>query len=291
MTKVIITGANSFIGTNFIKFSSFREIDQVSLLDTKPEKIDFDKYSVVMHLAAIVHQVKKIPETDYFKVNRDLCLEVAINAKKAGIKQFVFLSTLKVYGKSASDGNLVDENSHCFPEDFYGKSKLAAEIGLRKLESKDFIVSIIRPSLVYGEGVKANMLSLIKLVERYPVLPFGNINNRRNFLYIENLVGYIDRIIEKKASGTFIAIDGEAISTTELVKFISKYLEKKVILIKLPRIALLLLRYLLPGICERLFGSLEFDNTETLKKLNYSVPFTTSEGIRRTLISYRSRTR
>jgi nucleoside-diphosphate-sugar epimerase len=287
MPNILITGARSFIGTNFIKYSQFREIDQVSLMQTKPENIDFEKYGVVLHLAAIVHQVKKIPVSDYFKVNRDLCLNVAGCAKKAGVKQFIFLSTLKVYGKVPSDGKFVNENSECFPEDAYGRSKLAAEIGLRNLESKNFVVSIIRTPLVYGEGVKANMKSLIRLIEKYPVLPFRDIHNKRNFTYTENLVGFIDQIILKKASRTFITMDENAVSTTELVTFISESLNKKIRLFSLPDSFIKFFSKIIPEIFDRLYSSLEVDNRMTKSVLGYNPPFSTEEGVRRMISSYK----
>lgn len=289
MTKVLITGANSFVGTNFRKFSQYKDVKEISLYENKPEDIDFSKYDVILHLAAIVHQSKKIPESKYFNVNRDLCLRVAENAKKAGIKQFVFLSTLKVYGEFIPDFKLRNENSDCFPDDAYGKSKYEAEIGLKKLEDVNFTVSIIRTPLVYGEGVKANMLNIVRLVDSFPLLPFGKIYNKRNFTYIENLVGFIDRIIEKRASGIFIAMDEEALSTTELVNYLSKNLEKKVILFKLPQILISIGTFFISGIFDRLYGSLEFDNAKTKKELNYEPPFPTEEGIKKMVISYKNR--
>ena len=168
MTKVLITGANSFVGTNFIKYSQFRDTEEISLLNKRPEDIDFEKYDVVLHLAAIVHQSKKITEAEYFRVNRDLCLRVAEHAKKRGIRQFVFLSTLKVYGEFVNGSDLRNEDSECFPDDAYGRSKYSAEIELKKLEDEHFILSIIRTPLVYGEGVKANMINLVKLVDLFP---------------------------------------------------------------------------------------------------------------------------
>jgi nucleoside-diphosphate-sugar epimerase len=287
MTKVIITGANSFIGRNFIKFSHNRDIEEVSLIDYEPEEIEFSKYDIVLHLAAIVHRSRKIPDEEYFRINCDLSLRIAEQAKKSGIKQFIFLSTLKVYSESMSGIDIRNELSICYPSDVYGQSKYEAEIRIKKIEDKDFKVSIIRPSLVYGEGVKANMLSLIKIVDMCPILPFGKITNKRNFVYIENLIGYIDRVIETRASGIYIAIDAKAISTTELVNYLSKYLEKKTVLVSLPRIILRLISFIFPDISNRLFGSLEFDNSITLNELNFTVPFTTEEGIRRTIIAYR----
>ena len=289
MPKILIAGANSFIGTNFRKFSKYQDIEEISLHENRPEDIDFGKFDVVLHLAAVVHQLKKIPESEYIYVNRDLCLRVAENAKTAGVKQFIFLSTLKVYGDYVPDTDLRNENSECFPDDSYGRSKYEAEIGLQKLEDINFIVSIIRPPLVYGEGVKANMLSIIKLVKSFPFLPFGKIYNKRNFVYTENLVAYIDRIIEKKSSGIFIAMDDLAISTTELVTYLSKYLGKKVRLFKLPEIFIKIGAYFIPGIFDRLYGSLEFDNTKTKRKLNFEPPFSCEEGIRKMIISYKKR--
>ena len=200
--------------------------------DKNPEDIDFTGYDVVIHLVAIVHQTIKISEVEYFKINRDLCLEVAKFAKKAGVKQFVFLSTVKVYGKFIKGYSFWNEKSQCFPDDAYGKSKYAAEIALKELNDNNFTVSIVRTPLVYGEGVKANMLSILKLIKKSHFLPFKNVNNRRSFTSAENLVAFIDRIIEKRAAGIFIAMDKDAISTTELVINDFKTLGKKVTLIQ-----------------------------------------------------------
>src|ERR1035437_1294280 len=263
MIKVLIIGANSFVGTNFRKFSHYKDIEEISLHENKPEDIDFGKFDIVLHLAAIVHQSKKIPENEYFKVNKDLCLRVAKCAKKAGIKQFVFLSTLKVYGEFVPNSELKNENS-------------------------DFIVSIIRPPLVYGEGVRANMLSLIKLIELSPLLPFGNIYNKRDFIYTENLVGFIDKIIEKRASGIFIVKDDGALSTTELIYHLSKSLHRKVTLFTVPSILIRIATHFFPSFFNKLFGSLEFDNSETIKLLNYRPPYSTEEGIKRWMNSFKT---
>jgi nucleoside-diphosphate-sugar epimerase len=281
MTRVLITGSNSFVGVNFRRFSKYRDVEEVSLRDNKPEDIEFRKYDVVLHLAAIVHQSEKISDEEYFKVNRDLCLRVAEESKKAGVKQFVFLSTLKVYGDFINGTGLRNEDSICFPDDAYGKSKYAAEIELRKLEDKNFIVSIIRTPLVYGEDVKANMIKLVKLIDAMPLLPFAGIENKRNFTFAENLVGFIDRIIEKKASGVFIAMDNNALTTSELVGIISGYLGKRVRLFKLPGIVAKLGCVVFPEYFKRLFGSMEFSNKLTLEQLDYKPPYSTREGLKK----------
>jgi nucleoside-diphosphate-sugar epimerase len=289
MKKVLIAGANSFVGRIFLKYSQYKNADEISLVENKPEDIDFGKYDVVLHLAAIVHQSKKIPDSEYYRVNKDLCLRVAENAKKAGVKQFVFLSTLKVYGEFVPFSEIRNESSKCFPDDAYGRSKFEAEIGLKELEDPDFIISIIRTPLVYGEGVKANMLSIVKLIDFLPVLPFGSVLNKRNFTYAENLIGYIDKIIEKRASGIFIAMDERAISTTELVIYLAKSLGKNVILFKLPQIFIKIGAFFKPGIFDRLYGSLEFENNKTRKELNFTPPYSIEEGIRKMVLSYRNK--
>lgn len=287
MEKILITGANSFVGRNYIRFSKNRNVKEISLIDFEPEEIDFSQVDVLIHLAAIVHQSKKIPESEYRKVNRDLCLKVAKCARESGVKHFVFMSTVKVYGEKSFGYAPLNEDSPCNPDDFYGISKLEAEIALRQLEDNKFTVSIIRTPLVYGEGVKANMLNILKLTDQFPVLPFRNVNNKRSFTFAENLVGYIDCIIEKRASGVFIATDMESLSTTELVSLISKYLGKRILLIKMPDFLMKITRKLIPRIIERLYGSLEINNSKTLDTLNFKVPFTAEEGIGKMVSSYK----
>ncbi len=234
MTKILITGADSFVGKNYIENSVNKDVEEISLFDNKPEDIDFSKYDVIIHLVAIVHQSKTIHEDQYYKINRDLCVNVAEHAKKAGVKQFIFLSSVKVYGAFIPNSGPWNEDSKCVPEDSYGKSKYEAEIALKQLEESNFIVSIVRTPLVYGAGVKANMLNILRLLNKFPILPLAKVNNKRSFTSAGNLVAFIDRIIEKKASGIFIAMDEKPLSTTDLVNYISKYLNKKIFLFRMP---------------------------------------------------------
>ncbi len=284
MSKILIIGTNSFVGTNFERYSKFNDIETVSLIENKPEEISFNKYDVVLHLAAIVHQEKSIPESEYYRVNRDLCIKVAKRAKRSGVKQFVFMSTVKVYG----DNNLSvkNEKSACFPTDAYGKSKYEAELGLKDLEDANFKIAIVRTPLVYGEGVKANMLKIIKLVKKFSVLPLGNINNRRSMTYIENLAAYLDCIIEQSVSGIFIAQDERPISTTKLVEYIAKGFGKHVTLVKIPGLFMKVGFKILPKIFSRLFGSLEFDNNFTKEYLGHIPGYSTKQGIQKMIETY-----
>jgi nucleoside-diphosphate-sugar epimerase len=286
MTKVLITGANSFIGTNFLKISENQNATEISLKENQPEDIDFSQFEVVLHLAAIVHQSNRINEKEYFRVNRDLCLRVAEHAKKSRVRQFIFLSTVKVYGKYIPGTEPWNEDSVCNPDDPYGRSKYEAELALKKMEEPEFIVSIIRTPIVYGPGVMANILKLIKLIEIFPILPFRQVNNHRHYTYVENLVGFIDRIIQIKASGTFIAMDDTALSTTDLVLYLSGLLHRKPILFKFPDLLVRLGSTMVPAIFERLYRSFYMDNIKTKKILNYIPLFTTEEGLSLMISSY-----
>jgi UDP-glucose 4-epimerase len=124
---------------------------------------------------------------------------------------------------------------------------------------------------------------MIKFVDHFSLMPLGSIRNNRSYTYVENLVGFIDRIIEKRASGVFIAMDKYSLSTTELINLISKSLNKKIFPIKLPGLILSIVKLIIPGLYIRLFASFEMDNQKTLKILEYSPPFTSEDGIKRTV--------
>jgi nucleoside-diphosphate-sugar epimerase len=286
MTQILITGTNSFVGSNFILHSKYKEVEAISLFENEPSEIDFSEYDIVIHLVAIVHQTKRIPEGEYFSINKGLCLEVAKHARDAGVKQFIFLSTVKVYGQFILGSGPWNESSECHPDDSYGKSKYEAEKALRKLENENFTISIIRTPLVYGEGVKANMLSIMKLVKFSYILPFKGVNNRRNFTSAENLVAFIDRIIERKASGIFIAMDEDAISTSDLVKMISENMGKRLISFRIPWFFIKIGLSFLPRIFDRLYGSFEMDNSETLRILDFKPPLTIKDGIKKMVVDF-----
>lgn len=286
MYKILVIGKSSFIGNNFKINSNFKNVDLISIKEKKLEDINFVDYEIVIHLAAIVHQTSKIEEQEYFRVNKDLSVEVAKASKNAGIKQFIFLSTVKVYGGHNKEKIAFNEKTPCNPEDVYGRSKYEAEIGLRDLENKNFKVAILRTPLVYGEGVKANMLKMMKMVEKLSFLPFDKINNRRSITYVGNLVGYMDQIIKNQKSGTFIAQDENPVSTTELVKLIAGGFSKRIKLKKIPKLILRAGSIIFPNIVTKLFESLEFDNTFTKDQLNYHPTYTTKEGIERMVKAY-----
>lgn len=278
MKKLLMTGSNGFVGSYFInKYKNKYEIKTFSFLNDDINSLDCTTIDAVFHLSALVHQMGGASAEEYERVNVTQTLELAKKAKESGVRHFIFMSTVKVYGEETS--NKYSENTHCNPEDDYGKSKLKAEKLLLELESENFKVNIIRTPIVYGYGVKANIKNLVNLVNKISVLPFGNIQNKRSMVYIGNLCHMIDEIITQKQNGIFLASDDEPLSTSKLIELIAKNLEKKIYLIKIPFFESLL-KLAKPSFHKRLYGSLEVDNTITKEKLNLKNPYSVEDGIR-----------
>lgn len=276
--NILLTGSNGFIGSYFKNhYSHIHQIATFSFLNESLDNLDLKATAVVVHLSAVVHQMGWVSKEDYEKINVTQTLELAKKAKQSGVKHFIFMSTVKVYGEETR--SVYREDSVCTPEDEYGNSKLKAEEELQKLADDTFKVSIIRTPIVYGKGVKANILNLINLVNRVPILPFANIHNRRSMVYVGNLCAIINRIIEVGKSGIFLASDERALSTTEFVQLIASALNKKVFLLSVPFFPLLL-KKIKPSFYKRLYKNLEVDNTFTKKELEFSNPYSVEEGIK-----------
>lgn len=266
-TKIFITGKGSFIGQHIItnlKNFSFEEID---LLKTKVQDVDFSPSELVIHLAAIVHQKKTTAEEIYFKVNTELAYKTALEAKKQGVGHFIFFSTIKVYGDGGYEDIVFTESSNCKPLDAYGKSKLEAEMKILGLADEDFTVSVIRPSMVYGKGVKANMYLLSNLVKKMPIIPLGNIPNKRSMVSIDNLMLTLDAVIRKQESGVYLACDRSSISTSDLVEKLIQLINPRKKLIPLPKWIQKILKVLFPFKMRRIIGNFNVDATETHQKL------------------------
>ncbi len=276
--NLLITGANGFIGSYFIKkYTHKYNINKFSFRSNKLSELDISNTDTIIHLSAIVHQMGGASKEEYEKVNVTQTLKLAQKAKGSGVKHFIFMSTVKVYGEETKVAYC--ENSECNPQDEYGKSKLKAELELKKLEDDNFKVSIIRTPIVYGYGVKANIKNLINLVEKVSVLPFGGIENRRSMVYVGNLCHLIDVVIDKDKSGIFLSSDDEPLSTTRLIKLISEELDRRVYLIKVPFFETLL-KVLKPSFHKRLYESLEINNEQTKKDLEFENLYSTEDGIR-----------
>ncbi|MCT7535297.1 NAD-dependent epimerase/dehydratase family protein [Aliarcobacter cryaerophilus] len=277
LKNVLVTGSNGYLGSSFInQYKNKYKFENFSLLTQKLEDINFDSVDIVLHCAALVHQKIEHSYEKYHEINVEYPLKLAKLAKENGVKQFVFISTIAVYGE---DEEKLDENTVCNPITPYGKSKLSAEKELLKLNDDNFVVSVIRPPMVYGKNAPGNIDSLIKLVKKLPIIPLGGIENKRSFISIQNLCHMIDEIITQQKSGIFLASDDESLSTTRLIELIAKNLDKKIYLLKIPFFETLL-KLLKPSFHKRLYGSLEIDNSITKEKLNLKNPYSVEEGIK-----------
>ena len=275
--NILLTGSNGFIGNYFkAKYSTKYNIKTFSFLRDNFKELDQSNANSIVHLSALVHQMGGASEEEYEKVNVTQTLELARKAKESGVKHFIFMSTIAVYGIEVG---VINEDSDCNPISDYGKSKYKAELELQKLEDDSFKIAIIRPPIVNGYNAPGNMKSLISLVNKVSILPFGDIQNRRSMVYVGNLCHLIDMIINKNRSGIFLASDDKSLSTTKLIKLITKELDRKVYLIKVPFFETLL-KVFKPSFHKRLYESLEVNNEQTKESLELENLYTLEDGIR-----------
>jgi nucleoside-diphosphate-sugar epimerase len=279
MRRILITGASGFIGHRFLIYNKSRfHLQAVSLQQLSVSEIDFNAIDTIVHLAGMAHQMQKIEDQLYFDVNYELTKRLALRAKEKGVPHFIFISTIKVFGEHQEQ--VLNENSPCVPiNDPYGQSKLEAEKFLQEIEDDNFVVSIVRPPLVYGPGVKGNLLRLLKLVDTPFPLPFAGINNRRSMVSLDNLIALINTIIEQRKSGIFLAGDERPISTTYLITEMRKSMDKNPNLFILPSFIRKMLYKSRPELALRLFGSLEMDTKPSFDKLQFTPPYSTAQGI------------
>lgn len=226
MKKVLITGANSFVGTNIekwlLKNPGDFTVDTVDTMNDIWKTADFSKYDVVFHVAGIAHVDPK-PEMAplYYKVNRDLTIEIAKWAKEHGVKQFIFMSSGIVYHASKSlKGDVKTKDTVPNPNDFYGDSKLQAENGLKELDCDTFKVCILRPPMIYGPGNKGNLPRLGWLATKTPIFPAWH--NKRSMLYVDNLAEFVKQAILHEMNGIYFPQNAEYSDTVELVRQFAK---------------------------------------------------------------------
>ncbi|MCQ6274669.1 NAD-dependent epimerase/dehydratase family protein [Bacillus sp. V3B] len=273
MKNILITGINSYVGTSFEKwlgnYPNKYLVDLISMRNDTWKEKDFSKYEVVLHVAGIAH-VSSDPKMEdlYYKVNRDLTIEAAEKAKAEGVKQFIFLSSIIVYGDSNSGKRVIDKNTVPTPSNFYGNSKLQAEEGIKSLESNQFKVAIVRPPMIYGKGSKGNYPKLAKVAQKLPVFP--DVDNERSMLHIDNLCEFIRLMIDNEESGLFFPQNSEYVKTSEMVKLIADVHGKKIILTKLFNPILKVIGLKL-GLINKVFGNLVYEKSISNYKENYQI--------------------
>ena len=232
MKKILITGAGSYVGESVRKYilstSSDFQIDAVDTMGDNWKNADYSQYDVVYHVAGIAH-VNADPKMEalYYKVNRDLTIEVAKHAKAAGVKQFIFMSSQIVFHESQSlKTEVLTSETKENPNGFYGDSKLQAELGIKPLEDENFKVCILRPCMIYGPNAKGNFPRLAKLATKVPLFPEWH--NKRSMLYIDNLAEFVKQAVLRGLSGTFYPQNRELADTVEIIRFFAKAAGHKV---------------------------------------------------------------
>ncbi len=276
--KVAVSGATGFVGRRFLSFNAGKNhIIPLSLRGQIVENLELEGMDTIIHLAGKVHEKSSVPDSAYFEINYELTRRLAERARECGVPHFVYLSSTKVYGDIVE--GVMDESSPCHPSDSYGASKLRAEEYLLSLASPSFTVAIIRPPLVYGPGVKGNMIRLLELAEKPVYLPLGDTRNARSMVFLDNLVALINRVLEIRAGGIFLACDEAPLSTDRLLRMIRGAMGRPARLVSLPFFLRSQIRRFRPKLFMRLYGSYVVDNSHTNRVLDFFPPASIETGI------------
>jgi len=290
---VLVTGASGFVGKALCAefLAQNVPVTPIKLSQDAPESIAqaLRKCSVVVHLAARVHVMQDAsldPLSDYRRTNVEATLNLAALAAVAGIRRFIFVSSVKVNGESTGVGHFFREDDVPAPQDAYGISKMEAEQGLRQIATETGIeVVIIRPPLVYGPGVKANFAALMRAVQRGWPLPLGAVHNQRSLVALDNLVDFIIACINHPAAAnqTFLVSDGQDLSSSDLVRGMAQVAGVPARLLPVP-VSLLRLAGRMLGkgdALDRLCGNLQLDSSKARELLGWKPPVSVIEGLRR----------
>ena len=295
--NILVTGANGFIGTALvsdIEKSGHNAISAERQKDDLKDRIDLEKYLInvdcVIHLANIAHQslseqVKN--KLIYREVNVEGTANLAKRAAKAGVKKFIYLSSVAVHlNKKRNENNNIDESSEILRQDLsvYAKSKYDAELKLSEMiGSIDMDIIIIRPPMVYGETAIGNFDFLLKLIKYRIPLPIGLLNTKRSFLYIHNLTDFLIYVAEKSnpINDIFLVSDGESILITDFIRQISDQLKVKTLFLPVPMVILrFIINYFFKKRGIQLLESCCLDISKANLKLGWNPPFQTKEAIR-----------
>lgn len=240
MKHILITGADSYIGTSVEKwlgkYPNRYEVSTIDMTDSSWREKDFSLYDAVFHVAGIAHadvgHVSEERKQFYYKINTDLAVETAGKARDAGVKQFIFMSSMIVYGDSAPIGRkkVIYRDTVPDPANFYGDSKLQAEKGILALKREGFRVVVLRPPMIYGKGSRGNYRTLSRIAGRIPFFP--DIKNERSMLFITSLCEFIRLMIEHEEEGIFFPQNEEYVQTSRMVKLIGQAQGRNVRLLK-----------------------------------------------------------
>ena len=283
MKRVLITGANSYIGMSFEKYvadhyASELIVDTVDMIGGSWRQNDFSSYDIVYHVAGIAHaDVGKVSDevkAKYYAINTDLAIETCKKAKAEGVKQFVFMSSSIVYGDSAPYGKTkrITKDTEPTPANFYGDSKWQADKGVRELSDDSYTVTVLRPPMIYGKGSKGNYPTLAKMAKKLPVFP--NVQNERSMLYIENLCEFLCQVMIRGEGGIFWPQNAEYTKTSDMVKMIAEASGHKIHVSKGWNWVIGLAR-IIPGkpkgLANKAFGNMSYDQRMSIYNFSYQI--------------------
>ena len=285
--QILITGEKGYIGKRIQQWLLKQpKIYNVKMLNVRTDEwrtVCFKDIDVLIHTAGIVHQPNITDWETYKRINIDLSVSLAKKAKEERVKQFVFFSTMAVYGKGKRlTENVINEKTEICPVSLYGKSKYQAEEELQKLQSDNFKIVIVRPPNVFGKNCKGGYISgFLSIVSKLPALPYAYPDIKQSTIYIENLCELIRLIIESELSGCFMPQDGYPISAIELMTAIADSAGLRKRKSRLLGIGIYLLSFL--PIVKKAYGGVAYSEEMTAYFKNQYVVVPFEEGIRRTL--------
>lgn len=305
--RVLVTGATGFVGRRLLSVLASRAGWSVHAAARRPDALPpslpavsvptldgetdwsgaLQRVDAVVHLAARVHVMQESdadPQAAFRRANVDGTLALARQAAEAGVQRFVFISSIKVNGEHTAPGVPFTADDKPNPQDPYGQSKAEAESALRALAVETGMeVVILRPPLIYGPEVKANFAAMMRWLHKGVPLPLANTGNARSLLALDNLVDLIIRCLDHPAAAnqTFLASDGEDLSTSELLRRMGDALGRPARLVPFPCSVIRLVATLVgrQGIYQRLFGSLQLDIRKTRQTLDWTPPLSVKEGL------------
>ena len=272
MKKVLITGKNSYIGQAveswLLQDSGKYQIFTLDMRNSEWVNTEFSDFDTIFHVAGIANFSKDISQKElYRKVNTQLAVDVAQKAKLSGVKQFIFMSSVIVYGDSTLNNRVITASTEPSPNDIYGDSKWQAEQELNQLADENFKVVILRPPMIYGKNSKGNYTKLSKLAKRLPIFP--DFYNQRSMLHIDNLCEFIKQLIDNEEGGLFFPQNAEYVSTSNLVQEIAKVAHKKIILVKFFNpIIRLMFKF---DVVKKLFGNLVYEKSMSQYDFEYQI--------------------
>lgn len=280
MKRILITGKKSYIGSSFKKyleqFPHNYYIEELDVRDDNWKDCDFSTFDVVYHVAGLAHSTPDESQRKlYYQVNTDLTYKVALKAKESKVKQFIFMSSIIVYGSGTiGEDRVITKDTPLTPDNFYGDSKKQAEIKIKPLEDENFKIVIIRPPMIYGPQSKGNYSLLAKFAKKTPIFP--TLKNQRSMLFLGNLMEFLKLMIDNEESGIFLPQNEEYVSSYELIRIISQMNNCKIWFTGLfnPLIRLFNKQVYI----NKVFGNLTIDKNLSKYKDNYNI-YTLKESI------------